>query len=441
MNGDRRLRIAGHRDERGLGILAVLALIIVLDLLLLVAARLAATAIGSTFQDQSATSAFHAAEAGLNHLMFAVARNLDYDTGQQLPPDNDGNGRPDFGDQGERGWVLARAAVSSDLLAMTSGEAAFLKPDRADGTRGNVLYGIGYVPDRAVGRAVRVVKVVYTAGIVPNVAVLTEGDLVINGNPTISGDRGSIHSNTNLSLSGNPNIANNATATGTYSASGNPTIGGVYGGGRPRMRMPTINLALFRPLADYELRSDGWVYAGQSGAAGVPGTPLANTATGPYRGWRRDSSSPVSWSLSGNTGYDGTYYIEGDAKISGNPGSVATPWRASVFATGSIEISGTPVMTAETDGFGLIAGGDLKINGNPQQSYNGALLAREQIAISGNPNVIGYIIATNAASSSTVVTGASTISGNVNITYNGGGPGIPGGITVDLWQELLFGLH
>ncbi|MGH2397347.1 MAG: hypothetical protein ACRDFW_10235, partial [bacterium] len=145
--------------------------------------------------------------------------------------------------------------------------------------------------------------------------------------------------------------------------------------------------------------------------------------------------------LSGNTGYNGTYYVEGDATVSGNPGSMATPWQASVFATGSIEISGNPVMTAETEGFGLVAGGDLRINGNPQQSYNGALMAREQVSISGNPNVIGYIIATNAATTSTAVAGASTISGNVNITYNGGGPGVPGGITVDLWQELILGLH
>jgi hypothetical protein len=400
-----------------------------------VTARLATTAIGSTFKDQSATSALHAAEAGLNHLMHAVARNPGYNTGQRLPPPQ---GRPNFGDQGERGWVLAQAAASRDLLELTSGQAVFIKPLRGDGTRGNVLYGVGYVPNRTAGRGVRVVKVEYTEGIVPNVAVLTEGDLVVNGNPTISGSLGSVHTNANLSVLGNPTIAHNATATGTYTQQGNPTIGGISGGGRPRMRIPTITLELFRGLADYELRRDGKVYAGQSGAAGLPGMLLWDTANGPFRGWRRDSSG--TWSLSGNED-KGTYYIEGDAAISGNPGSRIAPWQASVFATGSIKVSGTPVMTAATKGLGLVAGGHLDITGNAQQRFNGALLARGRLAISGNPEVIGYIIAASAATTSAEVTGTSRISGNIRITYDGRGEGVPGGITVDRWQELVQGLY
>ena len=57
--------------------------------------------------------------------------------------------------------------------------------------------------------------------------------------------------------------------------------------------------------------------------------------------------------------------------------------------------------------------------------------------ISGNPTITGYVIATNVASASTTVTGPFTVSGNVAITYNGNAPGLPGGITVDLWQELI----
>ncbi|MGH2406032.1 MAG: hypothetical protein ACRDGN_16465 [bacterium] len=434
------LHMRDRLGERGVGILAVLALIIVLDLLLLVAARLATTAIGSTFLDQSTTGAFHAAEAGLNHLMFAVSRDPNFNTGQLLPADDDADGHPDFGAQGERGWVLAQAATSSSLLALTSGETVFLKPARADGSRGNVLYAVGYVPDRAIARAVRVVKAVYTPGIVPSAAILSEGDLLIRGSPTISGDRGSVHSNANLSISGDPDIAHHATATGKYLQSGAPSIGGISGEGRPRMRMPSINLAAFRLLADFELRADGWVYAGQSGSVGTPGTPLSDTSTGtPYRGWKRTNSSPVRWALAGKMGHAGSYYIEGDAEISGSPGTVASPWKASVFATGSIEVSGDPVMAAKVDGFGLVAAGDVKINGNPQQSYNGALLAREQFAVSGNPRIIGNIVATNASTIATLVSGVSTISGNASITFNDGSPGVPGGITINLWQELISG--
>lgn len=429
-----------RRGERGIGVLAVLALIVVLDLLLLVAARLAATAIGSTFKDQSATAALHAAEGGLNHLMFVVGRNAAYDTGQRLPEDDDGDGRPDFGAQGERGWVLAQAAASVDLLDLTTGETIFIKPGQSDGSRGNVLYAVGYAPTRASPRSVRVLKVVYTPGTLPNAAILTDGDLVITGNPTVSGERGSVHANANLSISGTPTVARNATATGTYTQPGNPTVGGIAGGGRPRMRIPPFNLAGLRLLADYELRSDGWVYAGQSGQVGTPGTPLADTSGGTaYLGWKRDTTNPIKWSLSGQAKQNGTFYVEGDAVIAGNPGSLASPWRASIFATGSILITGNPVLTAKTEGLALVAGGDLQINGNPTQSYTGGLFTREQVAISGNPTIIGYIVAANASTSTSTVSGASTISGNANITYSGGGPGIPGGMTVDQWQELVSG--
>lgn len=428
------------RGERGIGVLAVLALIVVLDLLLLVAARLAATAIGSTFKDQSATAALHAAEAGLNHLMFVVVRNAAYETAQRLPEDDDGDGRPDFGAQGERGWVLAQAAVSEDLLDLTTGETVFIKPRQSDGSRGNILYAVGYSPTRASPRSVRVLKVVYTPGTLPNAAVLTDGDLSITGNPTVSGERGSVHANASLSITGTATVARNATATGAYTQPGNPTVGGIAGGGRPRMRIPPVALAGLRLLADYELRSDGWVYAGQSGQAGTPGTPLADTSGGAaYLGWKRDTTSPIKWTQSGHAKQNGTFYIEGDVVIAGNPGSLASPWRVSIFATGSILITGSPVLTAKIDGLALVAGGDLQIDGSPTQSYNGALFTREQFAISGNPTIIGYIVAANAATTSTTVSGASTISGKASITYSGDGPGIPGGITVDLWQELVPG--
>jgi len=440
MHTPRDPQTAHRRGERGVGMLAVLALIVVLDLLLLVAARLAGTAISSTFQDQSVTGAFHAAEAGLNHLMFVVGRNAAYDTGQRLPEDDDGDGRPDFGAEGERGWVTAQAAASNDLLDLTTGQAVFIKPGQPDGSRGNLLYAVGYVPSRGSPRSVRVLKVVYTAGVVPNAAILTDGDLVISGTHTVSGEKGSVHANANLSLSGDSNVARNATASGSYIQSGNPTIGGIAGGDRSRLRMPSINLAGLRLLADYELRSDGWVYAGQSGQAGTPGTPLADTTGGTaYLGWKQERTGPGKWNLAGNAKQDGTYYVEGDAVISGNPGNLAAPWRASIFATGSILITGSPVLTASTEGFALVAGGDLRIGANPSQSYSGSLLTREQFAISGNVTITGSVVSTNEATTATHVSGPSSLSGNATIIYDGGGPGLPGGITVDRWQELTSG--
>src|ERR687895_158874 len=45
------------------------------------------------------------------------------------------------------------------------------------------------------------------------------------GDPAISGTGGSVHSNQNVTISGDPTIAGTATAVGDYDLNGNPTIG------------------------------------------------------------------------------------------------------------------------------------------------------------------------------------------------------------------------
>jgi cytoskeletal protein CcmA (bactofilin family) len=269
----------------------------------------------------------------------------------------------------------------------------------------------------------------------PGNALTVGGHLTISGNPTIAGTHGGVHANGNLSVSGNPLISGNATAGGTYSASGNPVVVGTKAGGQPPVTIPTINPADFFGARDFRLAADGKVY----NASGV----MQAMSGGQWNGWDYSSGK---WSLSGNSTINGTLYIEGDVVVSGNPGSTTAPWIATLIATGSIEVTGNPnirpptasdpgaLFRSSTENLLFVAGKDLKINGNPQQSFQGILAAHEQVSVSGNARLTGFIIAEDAANAGTQVT-ADAISGNMQLTYNGAlGNPFPGDVQIMTWE-------
>src|SRR5215831_19511029 len=82
-------------------------------------------------------------------------------------------------------------------------------------------------------------------GFVPYPALLSNGDIAAGGNSEIDGTYGSVHSNSNLTVTGSAYVAQSATATGTYSGpasgSGSPGgsgVGGFAAGGQPPIYMP-----------------------------------------------------------------------------------------------------------------------------------------------------------------------------------------------------------
>jgi hypothetical protein len=269
----------------------------------------------------------------------------------------------------------------------------------------------------------------------PGNAITVNGDLIISGNPTVTGLNGGVHANSTLSISGNPTISGNATASGTYSASGSPNIGGIAAGGQPLVTIPAVNPADFFGASDYRLGADGNIYD-KNGAMQLK---IGNK----WNGWDYSASK---WTLSGNSTIDATLYIEGDCVVSGNPGSSSNPWKTTLICTQSIEISGNPVMRPPTptdpgalfrtgtENLLFVAGGDIKINGNPQQSLQGILAAHEQVSISGNPSLTGFIIAEDAANNSSTVV-ENRISGNMTVNYNGNVPNpFPGDVQIIAWQ-------
>ena len=300
-----------------------------------------------------------------------------------------------------------------------------------------VIQAIGYAPDDTQVTLESGLTATAAAAAGLNLAVVTGGDLNINGNPTITGSQGGVHANTDLEVSGNPSIATSATAADSYSASGNPDIGGVSGGGYPEQSVPPVAAIDYRAVADYILTSGG-VVTTQTGAP-ICDASDDNDACKDLYGWTFDDPG---WKLGANSGTDGTYYIEGPATISGNPGSPANPLALTIIAEDSIEISGNPDLTPETPELMFVTDGDLKINGFLRMplEYEGLMLVHEQLSISGNSTLAGQILVEDAENNSGLVD-ENSISGNPTISYNGtleggGGGGGVAVVTVTAWREV-----
>ena len=299
----------------------------------------------------------------------------------------------------------------------------------------------GYTGTSGSPTATRTLRAILTVGFDNADAVRTDEDLKISGNPTINGTCGSAHTNDDLTISGNPTVAGTATAYDNYTVSGNPSVGSGSGGDMPKKSIPVVTASDFLTKAKatvaageiFQFKDGGQVWDGNDAlitAAGTNGT-LSDGAT--YRGWKYDNSSTDKWTFSGNTAYDGTYYFEGNVKVSGNPGSSSTPWNVTIIATKDIEMSGNPDVTVHSIDTFLASGDDIKINGNLTMHEAGAIAMREHFEISGNPTILGYIYAQNGddVGGGDLSISENKISGNPTITYNCGlGPPIPGDLTV-----------
>jgi hypothetical protein len=156
-----------------------------------------------------------------------------------------------------------------------------------------------------------------------------------------------------------------------------------------------------------------------------------------YRGWKYKRSGDFRWIYEGNSAYNGTYYLEGNVKISGNPGTPEAPWTATIIVTLDLQVSGNPKLVPHLSGTALVSGDDIKINGNPEVLAPGGLIAvREEIEITGNPTINGYILAENGPSISqgTFSISDNEISGNPTITYNCGlNPPLQGPLQTLAW--------
>jgi cytoskeletal protein CcmA (bactofilin family) len=267
-------------------------------------------------------------------------------------------------------------------------------------------------------------------------AVLVDGDLTMSGSVTVNGSQGSVHANGDLEINDPAvTISQNATATGEFDAHPAFEPGGMEGGDMPEIPLPDIHAIDYWSDADYILTHDPSPHLGVAGriVRRVDNTVMctvtaadanacrkvANPDTGVIWGW---SWTPaLGWDLTSNTASSATFYVEGDVKITGDPGSPVAPVYLSIIAEGDIEVSGNPDLRPEpASAILFVTDMDLKLHGNiaVPLTVEGKILVREQIDFAGNPQISGQVICQNVPSVSTLVTN-NTIAGSVSITYNG----------------------
>src|SRR5918999_921211 len=198
-------------DERGIAMITVVVIGTVLFLLAAVVAARSISSLNQVVVQRSWERALHVAETGIHRTLYELVNDQTYNTGEVVPPSF-------ASDQAEEDWVREQAEDNA-VVSTPQGQYQVVKPSNE-----TVAYAVGFVPDTGDPSATRVVRTEYDFAPfrMRNVAILTDGDLYISGDPTIAGT---------------------ATAVGDYDLNGNPTIGDEdnSGGGRPPLFVPLVN--------------------------------------------------------------------------------------------------------------------------------------------------------------------------------------------------------
>jgi hypothetical protein len=436
-------------------------LIAVLLLLMLMLTLAAALSVGARTTSliarnhNSAVQARAAAEAGLSHatalaVTYIVAwrangfaASSDALDALLAGPDGltgDAGSDADNGGLGQRDGISGGGIPPGERLAIGGADGVGYEARVIDDTGGGEFAEDANPYDdtnrrltiRATGHGPDNSKVTLEALIGPAVlpAIVSEGAIELDGTIEIHGpadasEGGAIHSNRDLSITGNGGeVSGLVTATGTFTSDNDTIIGA---GGARRVEIPAVSAVDYEPIAGspaasprpFKLRSDGTVINIDTGAA----CNVSNAAEHcGVSGWSVNSGE---WVASAPT--PGTYYVEGDVRLNGNAGSVTAPLALTLIAEGNIQVLGSTYVVPDTEGLLFVTNKDLRITGSftaisdQQASLNtqGRLLVHEQLELGGNITLAGQIQVEDAADTSSLVT-ANRIHGNVFVAYRGG---------------------
>jgi len=227
---------------------------------------------------------------------------------------------------------------------------------------------------------------------------------------------------------------------------------------------------------------------GLSTSYNLPGdfAPDGNSDVNPTRS---PKAGGAKWDYSSDPIYSPLYgaviWVYGSVMISGNPGDSSSIdfkcsggagcssgtlpkglWQVSMITLGDVQISGQanlgPANPDEDYAFQFVAGRDLMLNGNPQEDttacgsscsttppsdiadMGGIWAVHEQIQVSGNPNVFGFMVAEDAIDCSSTVdgqgVGQTSFNGDLQLMYDCNHPPNPWAVTSALalldWQEV-----
>lgn len=426
-----------NNEEGGTTIIMVVMFLILLTALAPIALQKTGQDTSQTGNFRSDKQTFYITEAGIQHAMNTLYTSAADGLDSELTTNS--------------GVLLNAQSFASGTYTVTATDN-----DDGDGDLNsdtdNIIYLASVGTLNGESQTVRVLVRAIVGSFIPTTAILTDDDLAITGNPNITGTAANIHTNANLNSPGNMVVSGSISASGSASVNNPGNVTGSITPSAPQVPVPpnVANLSelsdfmdsTFKAHADFILDGTGKVTDGS-------GTVLANLggSSGTWDGWDYDPGKP-SWKLQDTSPADGMYYFDGaSAGISSSP----TGWDMTMVAEGHIEISGNPEFTNHKDASdpvgvqntALMALYDLKLNGNANQNIDGFLFAGQQFDISGNPSAVGAIIgkgfSTSVQHGDDFIT-TSTISGNMNLAYNGGlttpFPSTNVLLTTLSWQEL-----
>jgi len=446
--------VAPVRSEKGVALVIVLLLLAVMMGLTTGMTMSGQTEIAMAANELNYAGARAAAEAGLNRAIEQIIANTTTDLlagvdglvdaadpAAAVNADNGivpviGNGPFTIGDQysytleilDDDDPALYASTLSAPQLAqMNENDNRYVSlNDRL------ILRATGTGPKGTTVSISRVLQSVVTGAIPPtsttilsNPALLVGGDLDIDGNISVLGSEGNIHTNGNLTGGGSENISGDLTATGTIDDTLDPD--GLKAGGMPPVTIPEIRAQDYRGLADWILTSSGTILQASDNATCGGAGPTCPT------GW---SFSGGAWSASGAMPQSATYYVEGAVSVHGTGSSGLTA--VSIIAEGSITITGNGKFQPENDSrIQFVTNGDFELGGtvdaDDSVDLDGQIMVREQMKIYGNSEFQGRVMVenrdggTNAYDATTnpygrrgsSTTDANTLAGNMTVTYNG----------------------
>ncbi len=264
-------------------------------------------------------------------------------------------------------------------------------------------------------------------------ALLSDGDLIVQGHPSVLGTNGHVHSNGGLEVGGSADIDGNATAGGGYTEVGNPNIGGSTSGAALPIPVMDVHASDYRGLADLILTSAGQITDATTAVICDASADHGACAAAGYT-WIYDGANGWRATALGANADDRTFYAETGLTITGNIGTSGNPWNVTLVAEGDIDISGNGKIEADTPGLLFVTDRDLQMTGGKDQvGAEAQILVREQASLAGNVSLRGQLIIQDAASVSDLVT-ASAMRGNASITNNGTLVGTS--FSAASWREL-----
>jgi Tfp pilus assembly protein PilX len=428
--------INGLRKEDGVALPVTLLILVVMGALSVVAIQWSAQDVKRTERYYKTREAFYIAEAGVQQTIDL----MNYDsTGNSPGAEIAAGGFDEVLDNflSNNSAKLTNVDFASGTYNVTVADNDDNDGDTTDDDDNTlIITSLGNKGNFSVNLEAIVTRRLFKA----NNAITTEGDLGGNGSFTVSGTNGSIHSNSEVTISGgSATITQGATATGSCTGTGC-----VSGGVAPE-DIPIVEPADYKSYADYILKSDGTIQEVSSGdiftftnpGGGNWSTSTTGDGNGLFAGLQLQSGI---WKASSSTIANGMFYVEGDFSTTGSPAG----WQTTIIAEGYINFGGNADVanykdasdTVDIQNLFLVAGTDIEFSGNPSNTIQGMMAAKEQVSISGTVSLEGFLIAADVDTSESLVTG-NTISGSLTVTYNGDivAPFLSNKVKVIAWQE------